>query len=180
MGVLTVHTSHQRSHSQIPVRRVAFAAVAPFRMHTANLFRKSVTLIFRHRCIEPVSLFPAPFRALKEAVRIIKSLDFEPAWMELHPREQSLLFQFKKFGCLGTKAAGGSGAAEGDNPFTFRCGMEPVSPADPPRTNQWNHMHLSESMSHFTCQPWREGAKTDHFSFRPSSSQGSDNHVSTV
>lgn len=150
-----------RSHSQIPVLRVAFAAVAPLRMHMRNLLRKSVMLIFNHRCIKPVSLFPRPFRALKEGLRIIKSQDFEPAWMEMHPREQSLLFQFEKFGCLSTKAVGGSGAAEGDNPFTFRCGMEPVSTADPPRTNQWNHMHLSECMSHVTCQPGRENPRTD-------------------
>lgn len=150
-----------RSRSQIPELRVAFAAVTPLRMHARNLFRKSVMLILSRRCIKPVSLFPAPFRALKEGLRIIKSLDFKPARMELHPREQSLLFQFEKFGCLSTTAAGGSGAAEGDNPFTFRCGMEPVSTADPPGTNQWNHMHLSECMSHGTCQPGRENPKTD-------------------
>lgn len=110
-----------------------------------------------HACL----IIPHAVPALKEGVRIIKSLDSEPARMELHPRGQSLLFQFEKFGCLSTEAVGGSGAAEGDNPFTFRCGMEPVSTADPPRTNQWNHVHLSECMSHVTCQPGRENPKTD-------------------
>lgn len=101
---------------------------------TASLFRTSLTPIFinvhfNHRCT-------------KDGVRIIKCRDWEPAWMELHLRGQSLLFHFKKFGCLSTKAAGGSGAAKRDNPFTFRCGMEPVSPADPPRTSQWNHTRV--------------------------------------
>lgn len=111
-------------------------------------------------------IIPHAVPALKEGVRIIKSLDSEPARMELHPREQSLLFQFEKFGCLSTEAVGGSGAAEGDNPFTFRCGMEPVSTADPPRTNQWNHMHLSECM----WLPVSRGGKTLKQTFRPSSS----------
>lgn len=57
------------------------------------------------------------------------------------PEKQSLLFQFKKFGCLSTDAAGGSGAAERDNPFTFRRGTEAVSPVDLQETNQWNHTH---------------------------------------
>lgn len=165
MGVLTNQTSHQCSlHAHtLKYQSCVWRSLPsePLRMHTRNLFRKSVMLIFSYRCIKPVSLFPTPFRALKEGSRIIKSLDFEPAWMELHPREQSLLFQFEKFGCLSTKAVGGSGAAEGDNPFAFRCGMEPVSTADPPRTNQWNRMHLSKCMSHGTCQPGRENPKTD-------------------
>lgn len=106
---------------------------------TANLFGMSLTLMFIHRCIKQRLVIPG---ASKDDVRIIKCRDSQPAWMELHLRGQSLLFHFKKFGCLSTKAAGGSGAAKRDNPFTFRCGMEPVSPADPPRTNQWNQAHL--------------------------------------
>lgn len=79
-------------------------------------------------------------RALKEPS--LSPGIFEPARMELRLREQSLLFQFTKFGCLSTKAVGGSGAAERDNPFTFRCGMEPVIPRRPSK-NQPVEPHAS-------------------------------------
>lgn len=79
--------------------------------------------------------------------------------MELHPREQSLLFQFKKFGCLSTEAVAGSGAAKRDNPFTFRRGMEAVSPVDLQEPTSGTTRMLSERMSHVACQEDAEAAR---------------------
>lgn len=55
---------------------------------------------------------------------MIKVLQSEPS--EIHHvvedlRENKACYSgFKKFACLSTEPAGGSGAAERDNPFTFR------------------------------------------------------------